>query len=259
MTDENEVNVEHDGPMSLVTINRPKALNALNQDVVSQLLAALRTLPSTTRAVILTGSGEKAFVAGADIKSMSDMSAEEARSFSLQLHRLGDTIEELAVPVIAAINGFALGGGCELMLACDFAIASDAAKFGQPEVGLGVIPGFGGTTRLSRRIGQARARQLVLTGAPIGAQEAFRIGLVNEVVLRVDVMMRAREVAEQVARNAPLAVAYAKQALRYSEDVDVRTANAFEAHTFSLCFATEDQKEGMRAFVEKRAPHWKGA
>lgn len=259
MTGSDEVLVNHDEGVCLVTINRPKALNALNASVISGLQKAFSDLPESTRVVLLTGAGDRAFVAGADIKAMSSMTANEAVQFSKALHQVGQTIEGLNVPVIAVVNGFALGGGCELLLACDFALASDLSRFGQPEVGLGVIPGFGGTTRLTRRIGDASARQLVLTGAHVDAKEALRLGLVNEVVPGDQLMPRAQEVAAQIARNAPLAVQYAKQSLRHGEETDLNSANQFERHAFGLCFATEDQKEGMAAFIEKRTPKWRGA
>ncbi|MEL6186658.1 MAG: enoyl-CoA hydratase-related protein, partial [Myxococcota bacterium] len=194
----------------------------------------------------------------ADIKEMSAFEAEDGRRFSLALHRLGDLMEAVDVPVIAAVNGYALGGGCELLLACDFAIASEKASFGLPEVGLGVMPGFGGTTRLTRRVGEARARQMVFTGKPIDAVEAFRIGLVNEVVGHDELGDRVAAVAAQIRRNAPLSIAYAKRSLRHGAESDLKSANAFEAQTFGLCFATKDQKEGMTAFIEKRAPQWTG-
>lgn len=259
MQDVPSVRVEHADGTTVVTIDRPKALNALNADVIAGLDAALLALPAGTRAVILTGGGDKAFVAGADIKSMLEMTAAESEAFARNGHRLGRKIEELDVPVLAAVNGFALGGGCELMLACDFAIASESARFGQPEVGLGIIPGFGGTTRLGRRIGFGRARQLLVTGAQIDAAEALRVGLVNEVVPDDRLMPRAHEIAQQIIKNAPLAVAYAKRSARIAEETDLSTANAFEIAAFGLTFASDDRKEGMTAFVEKRKATWKGA
>lgn len=258
MAEESEVKVEHEEGLTRIVVDRPKALNALTTGVLKDLMAAFGSLPAHTRVVIVTGAGDRAFVAGADIKEMSSFGADDACRFSLDLHELGDRIEALDVPVIAAVNGYALGGGCELLLACDFALASEKASFGLPEVGLGVMPGFGGTTRLTRRVGEARARQLVFTGKPIDAVEAFRIGLVNEVVGHDELPDRARAVATQIARNAPLSIAYAKRSLRHGEESDLKSANAYEAQTFGLCFATEDQTEGMAAFIEKRTPKWKG-
>ncbi len=259
MAEEAVLHIEHDGGVTTLTIDRPQALNAIDRAVVRSLSAALDALPAGTRSVIVTGAGPKAFAAGADIKAMADLSAHEARIFADELHGVGRRIERLEVPVFAAVNGFALGGGCELVLACDFAIAAENAKFGQPEVGLGVIPGFGGTTRLGRRIGDAMARQLLFTGALIDAEVALRVGLVTEVHPPDSLMPRAREIAAQIAKNAPLAVAQAKRSARIAEETDLATANAFEVQAFALCFSTEDQKEGMRAFVEKRPPAWKGA
>lgn len=258
MQDAAVVRIEHDEATTLLTIDRPKALNALTSQVVSELRAAFDALPAQTRVVILTGAGDRAFVAGGDIKSMAAMSPAEAEAFARQGHALGKCIEDCEVPVIAAVNGFALGGGCELLLACDFAIASERARFGQPEVGLGVIPGFGGTTRLGRRVGDARARQLLLTGAQFGADDALAWGLVNEVVSPDQLMPRVREIAAQIIKNAPRAVAYAKRSARIAEEADLATANAFETHVFGLCFTTDDRREGMHAFIEKRAPSWTG-
>jgi enoyl-CoA hydratase len=257
--DENAgLTIAHAEGVTTLTIDRPKALNALDPNLVEALGRALDAVPAETRAVVLTGAGEKAFVAGADIKAMAAFSAEDARAFSEKLHGVGRRLERLDVPVIAAVNGFCLGGGCELMLACDFAIAADNARFGQPEVGLGVIPGFGGTTRLGRRIGDARARQMIFTGETIDAAEALRVGLVTELHPLADLMDRARALAAKIAKNAPLAVAHAKRSARVGEETDLSTANAFETSAFALCFATEDQAEGMKAFMEKRPAAWKG-
>lgn len=253
------VKSELEGSTFIVTIDRPKALNALDASVIAALTETFSAVPAEARAVVLTGAGEKAFVAGADIKAMLDMGAVEAERFSAQGHRLGKIMEELPVPIIAAVNGFALGGGCEMMLACDFAIASENARFGFPEVGLGVVPGFGGTTRLTRRIGNGMARQLLFTGSHVKAEEALRLGLVNEVVPLAGLMDRAKEIAAQIAKNAPLAVAYAKRCARIGEECNLDTANAYEVGTFGLLFSTADQKEGMAAFSEKRAPEWKGS
>jgi enoyl-CoA hydratase len=248
------------GPIATVTIDRPQVLNALDEVTLRELEAAFAGLSGArdVRCVILTGSGPKAFVAGADIAAMAGLGPREARAFAELGHELGDAIEALPVPVIAAVNGFALGAGCELALACDFIYASRNAKFGQPEVNLGVIPGFGGTQRLSRRVGLGVARELIYTGAIISADEALRIGLVNAVVEPGDLHPRVRAVAETIAGKAPLAVADAKRALRRGADMPLGDAHELERHLFAGLFATTDQKEGMKAFVEKRAAKFEG-
>lgn len=258
MSYENLLLETQDG-ITRITVNRPKALNALNRATLVELDRALQDLPSGTRVLVLTGAGEKSFVAGADITEMSAMSATEANAFSALGHRALSRIEALTVPVIAEVNGYALGGGCELMLACDFAIASDNARFGQPEVGLGVTPGFGGTTRLVRRIGEARARQLLFTGEQVSATDAQSMGLVNQVVPAAGLRDRVTELAQKIVKNAPLAVAYAKRLAIAAKETDLSTANLLEQQVFGLCFATEDQKEGMRAFVTREQPTWRGA
>jgi enoyl-CoA hydratase len=248
------------GPVATVTVNRPQALNALDAATLAALVdtfAALAGEPGL-RCVIVTGAGDKAFVAGADVKAMATMTPAEAATLAGLAHRLGALIDELAAPVIAAVNGFALGGGCELALACDFIYASRAAKLGQPEVGLGVIPGLGGTQRLPRRVGLARARELLYTGAVLDADEALRIGLVNAVLEPAELMPRVRAVAEAIASRAPLAVAAAKRATRLGADVPLGAALVVERDLFSGLFATDDQKEGMRAFIEKRPAKWRG-
>jgi enoyl-CoA hydratase len=249
----------HEGPISILTIDRQDKLNALNDEVLAEILAAAAAVRSRpdVRCLIITGAGDKAFVAGADIASMKEMRFEQARAFARSGHMTFDALEALPVPVIAAVNGFALGGGCELALACDFVYASDKAKFGQPEVKLGVIPGFGGTQRLLRRVGIARARELIFTGAVIGADEALRIGLCNRVVPHAELMTAVREVAASIVQMGPLAVAEAKRVLREGEGRLLRDANALEIDGFAGCFETEDQKEGMEAFLEKRPPVFK--
>lgn len=242
-----------------LSINRPKALNALNRETLGELGQALGEIPRDTRVLIITGTGEKAFVAGADITEMASMSPTEAVSFSSMGHRVLTQLEALPFPVIAEVNGYALGGGCELMLACDFAVASDNARLGQPEVGLGVTPGFGGTTRLVRRIGEARARQLLFTGEQLSAQEAQAIGLVNQVVPPSALRDRVNELAQKIVKNAPLAVSAVKRLALAAKETDLGTANLLEQQVFGLCFATEDQKEGMRAFVTREKANWKGA
>jgi len=248
------------GPVATVTVNRPQVLNALDRPTLEALLEAFTALARgrDVRCVILTGAGEKAFVAGADIKGMVGLSPREARGFAELGHRVGDLIEDLPAPVIAAVNGFALGGGCELALACDFIYAARTAKLGQPEVSLGIIPGFGGTQRLARRVGVARARELVYTGRLVDAEEAARIGLVSAVFEPADLLPRARATAEAIAGKAPLAVADAKRAIRRGADLPLAEANELERQLFAALFATDDQKEGMRSFVEKRPAKWNG-
>ncbi len=254
------VNTEQTGHVATVTVARPDKLNALDKDVLAQLLAAFRDLatrPEPPRAAILTGEG-KAFVAGADIAAMAELTPTEAKAFAATGHELGRLIETLPFPVIAAVNGFALGGGTELALACDFIYASEKAKFGQPEVKLGVIPGFGGTQRLARRVGVGKARELVYTGVIISAEEALRIGLVNEVVPADKLLDRARETASAIAVVGPLAVAAAKLVTLRGEDVPLMVANELEATAFAALFGTEDQREGMRAFIDKRSATFQG-
>lgn len=241
-----------------ITINRPSALNALNRAVVRELTSAVEDLEPAVRVVVLTGAGPKAFVAGADIQEMAQLSPAEAAAFSRAGHALGERLEQLDAVVIAEVNGYALGGGCELMLACDFAIGADTARLGQPEVGLGVTPGFGGTTRLVRRIGPGRARQLLYTGEQIKADEAKAIGLLNEVVPAAELRARVDAIADRILQNAPVAVKLTKRAVNLAAEAELGAANAFEQQVFGLCFATEDQREGMKAFGEKRKPAWKG-
>jgi enoyl-CoA hydratase len=254
------VGVARSGGVVTVTIDRPEARNAVDGPTLEALVAAFSELRDdrSVRAVILTGAGERAFVAGADIKAMKDLDEAGARDFAARGRRLGELIEALPVPVIAAVNGFALGGGCELALACDFIYAARGAKLGLPEVGLGVIPGIGGTQRLVRRVGPARARELIFTGALIDADEALRIGLVNAVVEPAALLERTRAVAESIAAKAPLAVAAAKRALREGADLPLADGLALEGALFAQLFATHDQKEGMSAFVDKRLPSWLG-
>jgi enoyl-CoA hydratase len=258
MTEQKNLRIESSGPLVRITIDRPKALNALNRATLEELDQALLSIPSSTRVVVITGAGEKAFVAGADISEMASYGPLEAAGFSALGHRVLGRMESLDQVVIAEVNGFALGGGCELMLACDFAIASDNAKLAQPEVGLGVTAGFGGTTRLSRRVGDARARQLLFTGEQLTAADAKAIGLVNDVVPQAELRARVDAVAEKIAKNAPLAVALSKRSIRVGAESDLGTANAFEQQVFAMCFASADQKEGMKAFLEKRKPTWAG-
>jgi enoyl-CoA hydratase len=256
----NNLLVEKSDGIATVTVNRPKALNALNEETLGELLASFEGLEAdpSIRAVILTGAGEKAFVAGADIAAMKDLDAVAARDFALLGHKVMHAIEHLSKPVIAAVNGFALGGGCELALACDIRLAGDNARFGQPEVNLGVIPGFGGTQRLPRLIGKGRAKELLFTGDMIDAGEALRLGLVNRVVPPGELLGAARDLATKITGKGAFAVALCKEAVNNGLEMDIDKACRFEADHFALCFATADQKEGMGAFLEKRPANFSG-
>jgi enoyl-CoA hydratase len=252
--------LEVDGAIATITVNRPDKLNALDASVIAGLHEAVDRLAGQpeVRCAILTGAGEKAFVAGADIASMRSMSVDEARAFAQKGHALGAALEALPIPVIAAVHGFALGGGCELALACDFIHASEKARFGQPEVKLGVIPGFGGTQRLARRVGIARARELVYSGAMISAADALAMGLVNAVHPHDALMKDVRALAATIATNGPFAIAEAKRAFREGEERPLAEANAIEVEAFARCFSSADQREGMAAFLEKRRPRYTG-
>ncbi|MDR3592147.1 MAG: short-chain-enoyl-CoA hydratase [Negativicutes bacterium] len=251
---------EKEGGIGIVTINRPKALNALNADTIKELdkMADQLANDDEVKVVILTGAGDKAFVAGADITEMQPMSAMEGRNWGKLGQAVFNKIENLPKPVIAAINGFALGGGNELAMSCDIRIASDKAKFGQPEVSLGIPPGFAGTQRLPRLVGKGRAKELLFTGDMIDAAEAYRIGLANKVVTSEELMDTAKALAKKIMSRAPLAVQICKAAVNEGLDVDLESGVAYEAEVFGLCFATADQKEGMAAFVEKRKPNFSG-
>jgi len=252
--------VARDGAVATVTVNRPEARNALDSATLDALLHAFTGVDrdGAIRCAILTGAGDRAFVAGADIKAMSDLEPVGARSFSEHGRRVCDLIEALSVPVIAAVNGWALGAGLELALACDFIYAARGAKLGLPEVGLGVIPGMGGTQRLARRIGPARARELIYSAAVIDADEALRLGLVNAVVEPGELAGRARAAADAIALQAPLAVTAAKRAIREGGSLSLEAGIDREQQFFASLFATADQEEGMRAFIEKRTPVWTG-
>lgn len=253
------VHVERDGFVAQVTIDRPEALNALNEQVLAELAAAVDTIAnSDLRAVILTGAG-KAFVAGADIVQMSTMSAGEALAYAEKGHALLERIEALPQPVIAAVNGFALGGGCELALACDLIYASEKAKFGQPEVKLGLMPGFGGAVRLPRKVGVSAASEWILTGELYSAEQAKAIGLVQEVLAPDALMPHCRRIAETIASRAPRAVAGSKHLLTVGMGLSRAEAAALERQRFSELFETADMREGTTAFVEKREPSFKGA
>jgi enoyl-CoA hydratase len=249
-----------DGPVATLTINRPTRLNALNTETLGELLEAARALAAdaAVRAVILTGAGDKAFIAGADIKEMCEKSVLEALAFSELGHHFCSTLEQMDKPVIAAVNGYALGGGCELVLACDFAYASDKAVIGQPEVNLGIIPGFGGTQRLARRIPLGMAREMIVTGRSLSAEEALRVGLVNAVYPLDQLREKVSEVARTISEKGPLAVGAAKRLLRTGPGIPLEPACELERQSFAALFASEDQKEGMRAFMEKRPPGFKG-
>ena len=246
------IRLEHEGAIALLTIDRPKALNALNSKTLQELEAAVQSLGADTRALIITGGGEKAFVAGADIAEMASLPASQAREFAALGHRVFAMLEALPIPTIAAVNGFALGGGCELALACDFIYASEKAQLGLPEVGLGVIPGFGGTQRLTRLVGRARAKELVFTGGRIDAAKAKEIGLALEVVPAADLLAHCKGVAGKILKNGPLAISQAKRVIEFGADQDLRAANELERQGFAALFGSDDQREGMKAFLEKR-------
>ncbi len=244
-----------------LTVNRPAALNALNAATLAELGQAIARVAADAgaRALLVTGAGEKAFVAGADISEMQALSADQARAFSAEGMRVMHALEALPVPVIALVNGYALGGGCELAMACDWIIASERAVFGQPEVNLGIPPGFGGTQRLTRLVGRARALELVTTARQVKAEEALAIGLVTRVVPAAELLEAGFAVARTIAAKAPVAVRLAKQAVQRGQDLDLANACAHETSLFALAFATADQQEGMRAFVEKRPASFSGA
>lgn len=249
--------ISEPGPVVTVTINRPSKLNALNAQVLSELTQAFQALQAEpietrVRTVILTGAGEKAFVAGADIAEMSKLSAAQAYEFSAAGHRLGHAMESASFPIIAAVNGFALGGGCELALCADYIFAAEHAKLGQPEVGLGLIPGFGGTQRLARRVGLGHARELVYSGEAISAERALAIGLVNRVVPAAELMTQSTAQARRIASHAPLAVAASKRALNRGADASLIAGCELEAAAFGALFATEDARAGLTAFLAKQ-------
>lgn len=259
MVDYENISVERHGALAVITIKREKALNALNTTVLSELVdatAAVEVDPEVA-VVALTGAG-KAFVAGADISEMKDMSPQDALGLAELGASVGGAIETSDKPYIAAVNGFALGGGCELALACDFIYASEKARFGQPEVKLGVIPGFGGTQRLARRVGVAKAKQLCFTGEMIGAAEALSIGLADLVVAPEQLMDKVRETADAIAANGPLAVAECKRLIHVGQSMSLDDAILLEQRTFMGLFSTEDKVEGMSAFLEKRNAEFQG-
>src|SRR5881296_1234253 len=251
---------EKKNSIAYVTVNRPKVLNALNMATMEELRAAFHEIKNdaSVRVVILTGAGEKAFIAGADIGELQKNNPVEAKEYTHRGQAVLDLIENLGKPVIACLNGFALGGGCEIAMACTMRLASENAKFGQPEVKLGIIPGMGGTQRLPRLVGKGIAMQLVLTGEMITAQEAHRIGLVNEVVAAAELIPRAEAIAQKIIANAPLAVQYAMEAVNKGMEMTLAEGLYLEAVLFGVSCATEDKKEGTTAFLEKRQAQFKG-
>lgn len=248
------------GPTRVITLNRPDVLNALNKKTLLELGRALDEADACgdLRALVITGAGEKAFVAGADIAEMKSLAPAEAEEFSRLGHKVMDRIEELRLPVIGAVNGFALGGGLELALACDFIYASDNARLGLPETSLGLIPGFGGTTRLGRRVGVSMAREMIYTARQLKADEALQVGLVNRVVAQESLVDEVVKLADKLAKNGPYAVSMAKRILLENMDADHSTANLCEQHSFGLIFGTKDHEEGIAAFLEKRKPSFQG-
>lgn len=242
--------------ITIIVINRPKFLNALNMATLNEMdqLFDIVAKDETTKIVVITGGGESAFVAGADITEMQKLNALEGRKFAQLGQKVFTKIENLPQIVIAAVNGYALGGGCELAMACDIRIASSKAIFGQPEVSLGIIPGFGGTQRLAQLVGKGRAKEIICTANMIEAVEAYRIGLVNAIVEPEELMTSAKVMANKIMSKAPIAVQLAKDAINRSFDMNLQSGLAYEADNFSICFATNDQKEGMKAYLEKRKP-----
>lgn len=254
------IQLENKNGIATVTVCRPEALNALNSITLEELsnVFDLISQDENIRVVILTGSGEKAFVAGADISEMSTFTPLQARAFSQKGQMVISKLQILAVPVIAAVNGYALGGGCELALACDFIYSSEKANFGLPEIGLGLIPGFGGTQRLSRLVGINTAKEMILTGKIISAQEAFRIGLVSKVFESQELMDGVRETAEVIAAKGKTALRTAKQVIDLGMNTDLATGLSLECDAFGLCMASSDAREGTKAFLEKRKPKFTG-
>ena len=252
--------IERDGATAIITINRPKVLNALNTQTLDELRRAILEIKQDegVRVVILTGAGERSFVAGADINELAVQTAAGGREHALAGQHVFDLIENLGKPVIAAINGYALGGGCELAMACTLRLAADGARLGQPEIALGLIPGYAGTQRLPRLVGRGKAMEMILGGAPISADEAQRIGLVNRVVPAAELMTEARTLAGQLAKNAPIAMRYIINAVTKGLEMPFAEACQYEATLFGLVASTEDMKEGTAAFLEKRKATFKG-
>lgn len=250
--------IERQDSITIMKVSAPKSLNALNSTILKEIGDFVEHLDDTTRVLIITGDGEKAFVAGADIAEMAHLSEKEGYEFGKLGAKVFRRIETLPIPVIAAVNGFALGGGCELAMACDIRIASNKAKFGQPEVGLGITPGFSGTYRLAKLVGQGMAKEMIFTGNVIRADEALRIGLVNAIYEPEELMDKALEMAHKMVANTPIALSYAKHCINESYDLCADEAIELENVDFGKCFATDDQKEGMAAFLEKRQANFIG-
>lgn len=260
MPDEN-LTIERDGAVAVLTVTRPAVLNALNNRTIIELEAAVSRLTAddAVRVVILTGAGDKAFIAGADIRELAALNPVTAEALAARGHALCHALERMGKPVIAAVNGYALGGGCELAMACTLRIAADTARLGQPEIGLGLLPGYGGTQRLPRLVGAGRALEMTLTGDPVDAQEAWRIGLVNRVVPRAELMASTMELAQRIAAQAPVAVRCILAAVRDGLGMTLADGCAHEASLFGLAAATSDWGEGTRAFLEKRRPRFTGS
>lgn len=257
---EQTVRLSIEGNTAVITVDRPKALNALNTATLEQLEEALAGVAKQTevRGLIVTGAGEKAFVAGADIAEMMNLNMEQSLAFAARGHRVFDALERLHCPTLAAVNGFALGGGCELALACDLIYASDNAKFGLPEVSLGILPGFGGTQRLTRLVGRARAKELIFTGDTVDAPRAKEIGLALDVLPAAQLLAHCRAVVGRIAKKGPLAVARAKRVIAQGADLPLAAGNQLEREAFAELFPSGDRKEGMTAFLEKRPANFRG-
>jgi len=252
--------VERDGAVAVITVNRPKVLNALNTQTLDELRQAILELKGDdgVRAIVLTGAGEKSFIAGADINELATQTPVSGREHAMTGQHILDLIEQMGKPVIAAINGFALGGGCELAMACTIRIAADTAKLGQPEINLGLIPGYAGTQRLARIVGRGRALELLLTGDMVSAQEAHRLGLVNRVVPAIDLIAEAKKLATTLASKAPVAIRYILESVNKGVEMPFAQAQVFEATLFGLVASTDDMREGTKAFLEKRKAEFKG-
>lgn len=254
------IQVSHDGGVTRLTLNRPKQLNALNQQLFRELDQVLDQVAEdpAVRVVVITGAGERAFAAGADIREFEAMGPVEALEFSRNTQRVLRKLETLPKPTIAAVNGFALGGGCELMMACDIAYAADSAKIGQPEITLGIIPGGGGTQRLPRLLGKQKAKELVLTGEALSAEEAHRLGLVSKVVPAADLMAEVQTLCGKLLNKGAVALRMAKEAIELGSETDLAAGMEIEAKSWSVCFTTQDRLEGVKAFLEKRKPNFQG-
>jgi enoyl-CoA hydratase len=252
--------VERDGAVAIVTINRPKVLNALNTQTIGELEQVMRDIQhdDAVRAVVLTGAGEKSFVAGADINELAVLTPAQGQQHGRRGQAVFDLIEQLGKPVVAAVNGFALGGGCELAMACTLRIAADSARFGQPEINLGIIPGYAGSQRLPRLVGKGRALEILLTGDMVSAARAYEIGLVNRVVPAADLLSEATKLATGLASKAPLAMRYILEAVNHGIEMPLAEAQHLEGTLFGLVASTDDMTEGTKAFLEKRQATWRG-